>query len=80
MSAASADSSAQCPVSSSTSKFGLKLEDGTVVRFDSVGNERAAQELKTKTKWTKDLTDGKPIKAKVSGTMNGDTVTVVSIH
>jgi hypothetical protein len=75
------DASAQsCPVSSSTSMFALKTQDGQVLRFDSVGNARAAAELKNKPKWTKDLADGKPIKATVDGMMSGDTVTVTDVH
>ena len=37
-------------------------------------------ELKNKPKWTKDLADGKPIKATVDGMMSGDTVTVTDVH
>jgi hypothetical protein len=77
----SRDASTQsCPVSSSTSMFALKTQDGQVLRFDSVGNARAAAELKNKQKWTKDLADGKPIRATVDGMMSGDTVTVTDVH
>ncbi len=68
-----------CPVSTSTSAFALKTADGQVMKFDAVGSSRAAEELKTKTGWTKDLSAGKPIRAKVSGMLNGDTITVTSI-
>ena len=75
------DASTQnCPVSSSTSMFALRTQDGQVLRFDSVGNARAAAELKNKQKWTKDLADGKPIRATVDGIMSGDTVTVTDVH
>lgn len=73
-------SNQNCPVSSSTSMFALKTQDGQVLRFDSVGNARTAAELKNKQKWTKDLADGKPIKATVDGIMSGDTVTVTDVH
>lgn len=68
-----------CPVSNSTTAFALKTKDGKVVKFDAIGNARAAEELKAKGGWAKDLSDGKPIRAKVSGILNGDTVTVTSI-
>lgn len=68
-----------CPVSASTSMFALKTPDGQVMKFDSVGSARTAEELKNKGSWSKDLTAGKPIRAKVSGTLNGDTITVTSI-
>ena len=75
------DASTQnCPVSSSTTMFALKTQDGQLLRFDSVGNARAAAELKNKQKWTKDLADGKPIRATVDGMMSGDTVTVTDVH
>jgi hypothetical protein len=69
-----------CPVSSSTTMFALKTQDGQVLRFDAVGNARAAAELKNKPKWSKDLAEGKPIRATVDGMMSGDTVTVTDVH
>jgi hypothetical protein len=74
------ENKAQCAASSSTTMFGLKLEDGSVVRFDSVGNARAAEQLKDKKSWVKDLGEGKAIRAKANGTMSGDKITVTSIH
>ncbi len=68
-----------CPVSTSTSTFALKTSDGQLMKFDAIGSARAAEGLKTRTGWTKDLSAGKPIHAKVSGFLNGDTITVTSI-
>ena len=68
-----------CPVSSSTGVFALKTDGGQVMKFDMVGNARAAETLKTKQAWTKHLNENKPIKAKVSGILNGDTITVTDI-
>ena len=68
-----------CAVASSTSMFALQTDNGQVMRFDAIGNARAAEALKSKEKWTKDLSANKPIHAKVSGTMAGDTITVTSI-
>ncbi|MBZ5591936.1 MAG: hypothetical protein LAP39_06850 [Acidobacteriia bacterium] len=72
-------SPAGCAVSSSTSAFALQTDGGQVLKFDSVGNIRAAEMLKSKANWTKDLSEGKPIHAKVSGTLAGETITVASI-
>jgi len=66
-----------CSVSSSTTAFALKTKDGQVLKFDGVGNNRAAEELKTE--WAQSLNAGKPIHAKVSGMINGETVTVTSV-
>lgn len=71
---------AGCAVSSSTSAFALQEAGGQVMKFDSVGNIRAAEMLKSKANWTKDLSAGKPIHAKVSGTLSGETVTVASLE
>ena len=68
-----------CPVSSSTTAFALKTKEGQVMKFDAIGNARAAEELKTKASWSKDVAAGKPIHAKVSGILSGDHVTVTSI-
>jgi hypothetical protein len=68
-----------CPVSSSTGVFALKTEGGQVMKFDMVGNARTAETLKTKPAWTKNLSENKPIKTRVSGILNGDTITVTSI-
>ena len=68
-----------CAVSNSTSSFALQADGGQVLKFDSVGNIRAAEMLKSKANWTKDLSDGKPIRTKVSGTLAGEIITVTSI-
>jgi hypothetical protein len=70
---------AGCAVTSSTSAFALQEAGGQVLKFDSVGNIRAAEMLKSKATWTKELSAGKPIRAKVSGTLSGETVTVASL-
>ena len=69
-----------CTLSSSTSAFALQAASGQVFKFDSVGNIRAAEMLKSKASWTKDLSAGKPIHAKVSGTLSGETITVASLQ
>lgn len=66
-----------CSVSNSTTAFALKTKEGQILKFDGVGNTRAAEELKTK--WGQTLSAGKPIHAKVSGSINGDNVTVTSV-
>jgi len=71
--------SASCPVSTSTSAFALKTDSGPVMKLDMVGCARAAEGLKSKSGWAKGLNAGKPIRAKVSGVLNGDTITVTAI-
>lgn len=70
---------ANCPVTASSSQLGLKMDNGQVVRFDLVGNQRAQDELKNNKKWTSSATSNKPIKVKISGVMQGDKLIVSSI-
>jgi hypothetical protein len=77
--AKSESSAPGCAVSSSTTAFALQEQGGHILRFDSVGNMRAAEALKNRSGWSKDLNGGKPIHAKVAGTMSGDTITVASL-
>ena len=74
------DSGASCPVTANSSQLGMKLDDGKTVRFDLVGNQRAQDAIKNEKRWSKDLSENKPIHAKVSGVLNGDKLIVTSIH
>jgi hypothetical protein len=77
---AASDTGGSCPVSASSSEIGMKLEDGKTVRFDMVGNQRAQDLLKNDKRWSKDISANKPIRAKVSGVLNGDKLIVAAIH
>ena len=57
----------------SKSGFGLVLSDGKFVKFDEAGNAKALEALKA-TEKEKDL------KAKVTGSMDGDVVQVESVE
>jgi hypothetical protein len=74
------DSGAACPVTANSTELGMKLDDGKTVRFDLVGKQRAQDEMKNNKHWSKDIADGKPIHAKVSGVMSGEKLIVSSIH
>jgi len=77
--AASADNQS-CPVSAGTTKFALKTKDGQMVKFDDVGNMRAQEAFKARKKWNDSAAASKPIRAKASGVLNGDRLTVMSIN
>jgi len=66
-------------VSSTTSQFALKTKEGSVMRFDDVGNSRVQEAMKNHKKWTDASTANKPVKVKVTGVMSGDRLTVMSI-
>lgn len=76
-----ADSAAgSCSVSSSTSQFAMKLDDGRTLALDMVGNDRAKEQIQKNKKWTEAASSGKPIKAKVSGVESGEKLVVSSIN
>ena len=68
-----------CDVSPATALFALRLKDGRILQFDSVGNERV-RNANRKNKWVATASSGKPIHAKVSGAVLSDKLIVVSIH
>jgi hypothetical protein len=72
--------SGSCSVTANSSKFGLKTSDGRVLPFDLVGNQRAQDALKNNKKWTKDLSDGKPLNVSVQGATAGAKLIVSSIR
>src|SRR5512133_2843081 len=63
----------KCAVNCAKSGYGLVLSDGKFVKFDEGGNAKALATLKSATK-------EKDLKAKVSGSLDGDTVKVSSIE
>ncbi|HEV3329409.1 MAG TPA: hypothetical protein VG096_00400 [Bryobacteraceae bacterium] len=76
---AAADQSQSCAVSANTKEFALRTKDGHVLRFDSVGNERAQEAIKDQKKWNEAASAGKAITVKVSGTLDGDNLTVLTL-
>ena len=76
----SASDAANCTVSTSSSQFGLKMDNGQTVRFDLVGNQRAQDEIKNNKRWNKAVSANQPMKVKVSGVLQGDKLIVSQIH
>lgn len=68
-----------CPVTANSQTLGLKMDNGQVVRFDLVGNQRAQDALKTNKGWNKNMTANKPVKVKIRGVLQGDKLIVSSI-
>ena len=62
----------KCAISCAKSGYGLVLADGKFVKFDEAGNAKALAALKATTK-------EKDLKAKVTGTLDGETVQVESV-
>ena len=74
-----ADRAANCTVSANTKEFALQTTDGKVLRFDSVGNQRAEEAVKNQKKWGAKASEGKAISAKAAGTLDGNNLTVVAL-
>ena len=72
--------STDCPVTTTTTSFGLLTSDGKFVRFDDPSNTRIVEMVKTNKTWSKDVNDRAPIRVRVVGTPNGDVVVMESIR
>jgi hypothetical protein len=62
-----------CSISCAKGGFGLVLADGKFVKFDESGNARTLKLLKASTK-------EKDLKAKVTGTLQGEVIKVSAIE
>lgn len=62
-----------CAVKCAKSGYGLVMADGKFMKFDEAGNAKALAALKATSK-------EKDLKAKVTGTLDGDTVQVESVE
>ena len=67
-----------CPVTMTTTTFGLLTPEGKYVRFDQPSNTRIVEVVKSK-KWDKFMSEKKPVKVRVIGTSNGDYVVIKQI-
>jgi hypothetical protein len=68
-----------CPVTETTTAFGLLTPEGKYVRLDDAGNTRVVEMVKGK-HWRTYITEHKPIKVHVVGSQNGDVVVVKTIQ
>jgi hypothetical protein len=74
------NNNADCPVSTTSTSFGLLTPDGHYVRFDAPSNTRIVETVKTNKNWNRYMTDHKPINVQIVGTPNGDVVVMDSIR
>jgi hypothetical protein len=70
---------ADCPVTTTTTIFGLMTPDGRYMRFDQPSNTRIVEVVKSNKTWSKDLSERAPIKVSVVGATNGDVVVMESM-
>ena len=68
-----ASHTSKCAIRCAKSGYGLVLADGKFVKFDEAGNTKALAALKATSK-------EKDLKAKVTGTLDGETVQVETVE
>ena len=68
-----------CPVTTSTTSFGLATPDGKIVHFDDASNARVVEMLKTDKDWQDAMNDHKPVKVRVVAMPNGDVMVIKEI-
>jgi hypothetical protein len=66
----------ECPVSASTSSFGLMTADGRFIRFDNPSNARVVEFVKS----NKSFSSGAPLRVNIVGTSRGDLAVVESLN
>jgi hypothetical protein len=69
----------ECPVTTTTTTFGIVTPEGKYMRFDEPSNTRVIEVMKSK-KWDKLMEEHKPVKVRVVGNANGDVVVVRQIQ
>ena len=75
----STSDSSECPVTTTTTSFGLLTSDGKFVRFDDPSNTKVVEIVKSNKAWSRAMEGRKPVKVRVVGTPNGDMMVVESI-
>ena len=73
-------STTECPVTTSTTSFGLMTPDGQYVTFDDPSNTKIVETVKNNKEWSRSLADRKPVKVRVIGNKKGNVVVVESIQ
>jgi hypothetical protein len=69
-----------CPVTMTTTTFGMVTPKGEYVTFDEPSNTKIVEKVKHDKKYTTYITEKKPVKVRVIGNKKGDVVVVESIQ
>jgi hypothetical protein len=70
----------ECPVTTTTTSFGLLTPEGRYVRFDDPSNTQIVEVVKRNKKWNTYITERKPLRVRVVGRPDGDVVVMESIQ
>src|SRR5437879_3674158 len=60
-----------CPVTTTTTSFGLMTPEGQYIRFDQPSNTKIVEVVKSNKEWNRYMSDRQPFKVRVVGTPNG---------
>ncbi len=69
----------ECPVTTTTTSFGLMTPEGKFVRFDDASNQRVVELIKSNKGWQEDINGHKPVKVRVVAMPNGDMMVIKDI-
>src|SRR4051812_28451445 len=73
-------STTECPVTTTTTAFGLMTPEGQYVTFDDPSNTKIVEVVKNNKQWSKNLSEKQPVKVRVVGNKKGNVVVVESIQ
>ena len=69
-----------CPVTTTTTTFGIITPEGRYMRFDEPSNTKIIEVVKGHKSWDPLIAGHKPVKVRVVGTANGDVVVMQEIR
>ena len=76
----STSESVDCPVTTTTTTFGLMTPEGKYVRFDEPSNTKIVEIAKNNKKWNKYIVAREALKVEVAGRPRGDVIVMESIR
>jgi len=69
----------ECPVTTTTTTFGIMTSDGKYIPFDDTSSVKVVQALKSNRDWSRSMESQKPVSVRVIGNQKGDVIVVESI-
>jgi hypothetical protein len=69
----------ECPVTTTTTSFGLLTPEGKMIRFDDASNTKVVEMMKSNKDWTDDIKGHKPVKVRVVAMPNGEVMVIKEI-
>ena len=72
-------SKVECPVTTTTTSFGIMTADGKYIPFDQASNTKVIEVMKSNKDWSRNAESRQPVKVTVVGTQRGDVIVIESI-